>query len=76
MKHYHIKQNSKGEFYLSEKHCCTSIPELISYHQRYSGGLATPLTVSPCDRPLPATAGLSHGINLSPFYLFQRKLRY
>ena len=28
VKHYHIKQNAQG-FYLSEKHCCPTIPELF-----------------------------------------------
>ncbi|XP_060531106.1 tyrosine-protein kinase Btk-like isoform X2 [Cylas formicarius] len=60
VKHYHIKQNSRGEFFLSEKHCCVSIPELINYHKHNSGGLASRLKTSPCDRPAPATAGLSH----------------
>ncbi|XP_025831328.1 tyrosine-protein kinase Btk29A isoform X2 [Agrilus planipennis] len=60
VKHYHIKQNSKGEYYLSEKHCCASIPDLINYHRHNSGGLASRLKASPCDRSVPATAGLSH----------------
>jgi tyrosine-protein kinase Tec len=60
VKHYHIKQNARGEFYLSEKHCCNSIPDLINYHKHNSGGLASRLKTSPCDRPAPATAGLSH----------------
>ncbi|XP_018563801.1 tyrosine-protein kinase Btk29A [Anoplophora glabripennis] len=60
VKHYHIKQNSRGEFFLSEKHCCNSIPDLINYHKHNSGGLASRLKTSPCDRPAPATAGLSH----------------
>ncbi|XP_019877153.1 tyrosine-protein kinase Btk29A isoform X2 [Aethina tumida] len=60
VKHYHIKQNSRGEFYLSEKHCCNSIPDLINYHKHNSGGLASRLKTSPCDRAAPATAGLSH----------------
>ncbi|CAG9823039.1 unnamed protein product [Phaedon cochleariae] len=60
VKHYHIKQNSRGEFFLSEKHCCQSIPDLINYHKHNSGGLASRLKTSPCDRPAPATAGLSH----------------
>lgn len=63
MKHYHIKQNSRAEFYLSEKHCCKSIPDLINYHKHNSGGLASRLKTSPCDRPVPPTAGLSHGKN-------------
>ncbi|XP_066999606.1 tyrosine-protein kinase Btk isoform X2 [Anabrus simplex] len=60
VKHYHIKQNSRGEFFLSEKHCCGSIPDLVNYHRHNSGGLASRLKTSPCDRPVPATAGLSH----------------
>ncbi|XP_049836755.1 tyrosine-protein kinase Btk29A isoform X2 [Schistocerca gregaria] len=60
VKHYHIKQNSRGEFFLSEKHCCSSIPDLVNYHRHNSGGLASRLKASPCDRPVPATAGLSH----------------
>jgi hypothetical protein len=62
VKHYHIKQNSRGEFFLSEKHCCGSIPDLVNYHRHNSGGLASRLKTSPCDRPVPATAGLSHGM--------------
>ncbi|XP_065342828.1 tyrosine-protein kinase Btk isoform X3 [Cloeon dipterum] len=60
VKHYHIKQNIKGEFFLSEKHCCNSIPELVNYHKHNGGGLASRLKASPCNRPVPATAGLSH----------------
>ncbi|XP_038213045.1 tyrosine-protein kinase Btk29A isoform X1 [Zerene cesonia] len=59
-KHYHIKQNARGEFYLSDKHCCASIPELINYHKHNSGGLCSRLKATPCDRPAPPTAGLSH----------------
>jgi hypothetical protein len=62
VKHYHIKKNSRGEFFLSEKHCCGSIPDLVNYHKHNSGGLASRLKASPCDRPVPATAGLSHGM--------------
>lgn len=61
VKHYHIKQNAKGEYYLSEKHCCATIADLINYHRHNSGGLASRLKTSPCDRSVPATAGLSHG---------------
>ncbi|XP_053599836.1 tyrosine-protein kinase Btk isoform X1 [Plodia interpunctella] len=59
-KHYHIKQNSRGDFYLSDKHCCPNIPELINYHKHNSGGLCSRLKATPCDRPAPPTAGLSH----------------
>ncbi|XP_073999639.1 tyrosine-protein kinase Btk29A [Rhodnius prolixus] len=60
VKHYHIKQNPRGDFFLSEKHCCSTIPDLINYHRHNSGGLASRLKTSPCDRPVPPTAGLSH----------------
>ncbi|KOB65523.1 Tyrosine-protein kinase Btk29A [Operophtera brumata] len=60
-KHYHIKLNARGEFYLSDKHCCSSIPDLINYHRHNSGGLCSRLKASPSDRPAPPTAGLSHG---------------
>lgn len=73
VKHYHIKQNARGEFYLSEKHCCETIPDLINYHRHNSGGLACRLKVSPCDRPVPPTAGLSHGkISPSIYFLVQK----
>lgn len=60
VKHYHIKQNQRSEYYLSEKHCCETIPDLVNYHRHNSGGLACRLKSSPCDRPVPPTAGLSH----------------
>ncbi|KAG8230755.1 hypothetical protein J437_LFUL009815 [Ladona fulva] len=62
VKHYHIKQNGRGDFFLSEKHCCSSVPDLVNYHRHNSGGLASRLKASPCDRPAPPTAGLSHGV--------------
>ncbi|GAB6031135.1 hypothetical protein CHUAL_014209 [Chamberlinius hualienensis] len=61
IKHYHIKKNSRGEFYLSEKHAFADIKDLINYHQHNSGGLVTRLKLPPvCGRIAPATAGLSH----------------
>jgi tyrosine-protein kinase Tec len=59
VKHYHIKQNGGG-FYLSEKHCCASIPELVEYHSYNAGGLACRLK-GPPGRAKPSTAGLSQG---------------
>lgn len=47
VKHYHMKQNSKGQFYLSEKYPQNSILELIYYHQYNSGGLVTRLREAP-----------------------------
>lgn len=73
VKHYHIKQNTRGDFFLSEKHCCATIPDLVNYHRHNSGGLASRLKTSPCDRPVPATAGLSHG-NISLFCCFNLKI--
>lgn len=71
VKHYHIKQNARAEFYLSEKHCCETIPDLINYHRHNSGGLACRLKVSPCDRPVPPTAGLSHGKAFTKIYIYK-----
>ena len=59
VKHYHIKQNPQG-FFLSEKHCCATIPELIEYHSYNAGGLACRLKCPP-GRSKPPTAGLAHG---------------
>lgn len=62
MKHYHIKLNSRGEYYLAEKHAFSDIKELVRYHQHNSGGLVTRLKAPPvAGRTAPATAGLSHG---------------
>lgn len=71
VKHYHIKQNVKGEFFLSEKHCCNSIPELVNYHKHNGGGLASRLKASPCNRPVPATAGLSHGTQRTSLFFLK-----
>jgi tyrosine-protein kinase Tec len=76
VKHYHIKQNVKGEFFLSEKHCCNSIPELVNYHKHNGGGLASRLKASPCNRPVPATAGLSHGTQPTRPFLLSAKILF
>lgn len=61
VKHYHIKVNTHGKYYLSEKKAFTEIKELIHYHQHNSGGLVTRLKLPPvAGRTAPATAGLSH----------------
>lgn len=75
VKHYHIKQNTRGDFFLSEKHCCATIPDLVNYHRHNSGGLASRLKTSPCDRPVPATAGLSHG-NIPLSYCFNLHINF
>ncbi len=63
VKHYHIKTNAKGEYYLSEKHAFPAIEELIYYHKHNSAGLATRLKQTPSSHVacIPTTAGLSHG---------------
>ena len=38
-RHYHIKINAAGKFYLSEKFSFLTIPELIYYHKHNSGGM-------------------------------------
>lgn len=61
VKHYHIKTNSRGEYYLSEKHAFVEIKDLINYHKYNSAGLASRLKVAPsASKRAPATAGLSH----------------
>lgn len=47
VKHYHMKQTSKGQFYFSEKYAHDSVLELIYYHQHNSGGLVTRLREAP-----------------------------
>jgi len=59
VKHYHIRTKGTSSFYLSEKHTCASIPELINYHRHNSGGLASRLKHTP-GPDAPPTAGLSH----------------
>ena len=39
VKHYHIKENCQGQYYLSEKHPQTSVKELINYHKHNAGGM-------------------------------------
>ena len=75
VKHYHIKQNPQG-FFLSEKHCCATIPELIKYHSFNAGGLACRLK-SPPGRCKPPTAGLAHGKwEIDPTELVRAKILY
>lgn len=61
VKHYHIKTNSKGQFYLTEKHQFPTIEELIFYHKHNSAGLATRLKNPPSSQTeaVPTTAGFS-----------------
>ncbi|MGH0160282.1 UNVERIFIED_CONTAM: hypothetical protein FKN15_053118 [Acipenser sinensis] len=38
-RHYNICTTQDGQFYLAEKHCFGTIPELIHYHQHNSAGV-------------------------------------
>ncbi|XP_038055177.1 cytoplasmic tyrosine-protein kinase BMX-like [Patiria miniata] len=58
--HYHIKPTAGNQYYVSDKHCFNSIPELIEYHRLNSGGLITRLRNPPGHIP-PTTAGLGSG---------------
>ncbi|XP_054438240.1 tyrosine-protein kinase TXK [Pteronotus mesoamericanus] len=62
VKHYQIKKNDSGEWYVAEKHYFQSIPELIWYHQHNAAGLMTRLRypVGLMGNCLPATAGFSY----------------
>ncbi|XP_030048498.1 tyrosine-protein kinase TXK [Microcaecilia unicolor] len=62
VRHYHIKRDNLGLYYLAEKHLFKSIPELIQYHQQNAAGLITRLRypVSPLGNCLPATPGFSY----------------
>ncbi|XP_029444023.1 tyrosine-protein kinase TXK-like [Rhinatrema bivittatum] len=62
IRHYQIKRNSLGLYYLAEKHLFKSIPELIQYHQHNAAGLVTRLRypVGLMGNCLPATAGFSY----------------
>lgn len=47
VKHYHLKQNSKGQYYFSEKYPHDSVLDLIYYHKFNAGGLVTRLRHAP-----------------------------
>lgn len=38
IKHYQIKKNDSGQWYVAERHLFQSIPELIWYHQHNAAG--------------------------------------
>ncbi|UYV61124.1 BTK [Cordylochernes scorpioides] len=63
VKHYHIKRNEEGSYFLSEKHTFESIEQLVLFHKVNSGGLATRLKNPPKNlvRPAPTPPGLGHG---------------
>ncbi|XP_013413800.1 tyrosine-protein kinase Tec-like isoform X1 [Lingula anatina] len=61
VRHYHIKKNSTGQYYLSNNHPHPSIPQLIHYHKHNCAGLVVRLKATPgFGRHQPATAGFGH----------------
>ncbi|KAG0713295.1 Tyrosine-protein kinase Btk29A [Chionoecetes opilio] len=62
VKHYHIKKDQEGHYFLSHHIKCPTIPELIYRHQLNPAGLCTRLRPSLQGREAPTTAGLGHVI--------------
>ncbi|EGW07487.1 Tyrosine-protein kinase Tec [Cricetulus griseus] len=62
VKHYQIKKNDSGQWYVAERHLFPSVPELIQYHQYNAAGLMSRLRypVGLLGSCLPATAGFSY----------------
>ncbi|XP_035281671.1 tyrosine-protein kinase TXK isoform X1 [Anguilla rostrata] len=62
IRHYQIKRDDSGMFFLAEKHVFSSIPEVIHYHNHNAAGLVTRLryAVGPMGKCVPATAGFSY----------------
>ncbi|KAG7461756.1 hypothetical protein MATL_G00194450 [Megalops atlanticus] len=62
IRHYQIKHNDSGKFFLAEKHVFSSIPDVIHYHKHNAAGLVTRLRypVGPMGQCVPATAGFSY----------------
>nr|XP_021483448.1 tyrosine-protein kinase TXK [Meriones unguiculatus] len=63
IKHYQIKRNDSGQWYVTERHLFPSVPELVQYHQYNAAGLMSRLRypVGLLGSCLPATAGFSYG---------------
>uniref|UniRef100_A0A8C0BWF4 Tyrosine-protein kinase n=1 Tax=Buteo japonicus TaxID=224669 RepID=A0A8C0BWF4_9AVES len=43
IRHYQIKKNHSGQYYVAENYLFSSVPELIEYHQHNAAGLITRL---------------------------------
>ncbi|RUS82212.1 hypothetical protein EGW08_010026, partial [Elysia chlorotica] len=61
VRHYQIKRNDQGQFYISLTYPQASIPELVHYHKHNPGGLYTRLRNPPPRGNKPQTAGFAHG---------------
>lgn len=60
VRHYHIRKNAQGFFYIAENHVFESIPDVINYHKYNAGGLVTRLKEPPYRNTKPTTAGFGH----------------
>ncbi|KAM5271922.1 tyrosine-protein kinase TXK [Ctenodactylus gundi] len=62
IKHYQIKRNDSGQWYVVKRHLFQTVPELVWYHQHNAAGLVTRLRypVGLTGSCLPATAGFSY----------------
>ncbi|XP_054060220.1 tyrosine-protein kinase TXK-like isoform X4 [Rissa tridactyla] len=62
IRHYQIKKNHLGQYYVAEKYLFSSVPELIEYHQHNAAGLITRLRhpIGSDGFSSPATAGFSY----------------
>lgn len=60
VRHYHIKKNPEGYFFIAENHIFESIPDVINYHKYNAGGLVTRLKEPPQRNTKPTTAGFGH----------------
>ncbi|NWH74482.1 TXK kinase, partial [Piaya cayana] len=59
IRHYQIKKNHLGQYYVAEKYLFSSVPELIEYHQHNAAGLITRLR-HPVGCSSTATTGFSY----------------
>ncbi|GFS10639.1 tyrosine-protein kinase [Elysia marginata] len=61
VRHYQIKRDDSGLFFISKEYPQASIPELVHYHKHNPGGLYTRLRNPPPRGNKPQTAGFAHG---------------
>ncbi|KAK0047331.1 tyrosine-protein kinase ITK/TSK [Biomphalaria pfeifferi] len=59
VRHYQIKRNDLGQYYISINHPHNSIQELVHYHKHNAGGIHTRLRDPPPRGDAPSTAGFS-----------------
>ncbi|CAG5134240.1 unnamed protein product [Candidula unifasciata] len=60
VRHYQIKRNNAGQYYISANYPQNSIQELVHYHKHNAGGIYTRLRDPPPRGNKPSTAGFGH----------------